>query len=235
MNNENNNNLKRSPVIVVVGHVDHGKTSLLDYIRQTNVVAKEAGSITQATGAYEIEHNKEKITFIDTPGHEAFSKMRVRGTRVADIAILVVAADESVKPQTQEAIKVLQESKTPFMVAITKIDKPSADIEKVKNDLTANGVLLEGYGGDISYQGISSKNGEGIGELLDHLLLVAEVEDLKYNPNALASGMVLEARMDSRRGNSVSVILKDGKLKKGDMIVTTTAKGKIKILENFLN
>lgn len=251
------NNTKRSPIVVVVGHVDHGKTTLLDYIRKANVADREAGGITQSVGAYEIWHtstqtnadptlkdeygvNKnadlrgEKITFIDTPGHEAFSKMRVRGTAIADIAILVVAADESVKPQTKEAIKILQESKTPFIVAITKIDRPGADIEKVKNDLTIENVLLEGFGGNISYQKISGKTGEGIDELLDLVLLIAEVEELKYDPEANASGVILESEKDNKRGNTVSLILKDGYLKTGTAIFTESAKGKIKILENFL-
>lgn len=229
-----NKTLKRPPIVVVVGHVDHGKTSLLDYIRKTNVVAKEAGGITQSIGAYEITHNNNKITFIDTPGHEAFSKMRIRGAHVADIGILVVAADEGVKPQTKEAIKALQDSKTPFIVAITKIDKSNADIEKIKNDLTANGVLLEGYGGSISYHGISSKTGEGISELLDLIALTAEVEDLKYDGASYGKGVILESELDNRRGLTVNVILEDGSLKLGDLIATATAKGKIKILENFL-
>ena len=240
MANENSKNLKRPPVVVVVGHVDHGKTSLLDYIRKTSVVAKEAGGITQSVGAYEIDYpstnsgQAQKITFIDTPGHEAFSKMRIRGANVADVGILVVAVDEGVKPQTKEALKALQDSETPFVVAITKVDKPNADIEKVKNDLTANNILLEGYGGSISYQGVSSKTGEGINELLDLILLTAEVEDLDYNPENLARGIILEAKMENRRGNTVTVILKDGKLRKGDLIATATASGKVKILENFL-
>jgi len=234
MKNEDSKNLKRSPVIVVVGHVDHGKTSLLDYIRKTNLVAKEAGAITQSIGAYEIEHNGQRITFIDTPGHEAFSKMRVRGAEVADIAILVVAVDESVKPQTKEAIQVLQSSKTPFVVAMTKVDKPNIDIEKVKKDLTAHNVLLEGFGGSISYQGVSAKTGEGIKELLDLILLTAEIEDLSYDSEGLARGFILESKLDSRRGITASVILKGGKLKIGDYIATPTTKGKIKILENFL-
>lgn len=234
MNGENSKNLKRPPVVVVVGHVDHGKTSLLDYIRKTNLVAKEAGGITQSVGAYEIEHRDRKITFIDTPGHEAFSKMRVRGAKVADVAILVVAGDESVKPQTKEAIKVLLDSETPFVVAITKIDKPNTDLERVKNDLTANNVLLEGYGGSISYQGVSSKTGEGINDLLDLILLTADVEDLTYDPEKNAQGMILETKLDKKRGNTVTVILKDGMLKRGDSIATATAKGKVKILENFL-
>lgn len=232
MNNENTE--KRPPVVVVVGHVDHGKTSLLDYIRKTNVVSKEEGGITQSIGAYEITHNNQRITFIDTPGHEAFSKMRVRGAAVADVAILVVAAEEGVKPQTKEAIKVLEESKTPFVVAATKIDKPNANVEKVKNDLMANGVFLEGLGGSVSYQGVSSKTGEGVNELLDLILLTAEVEDLKYNPEGQTKGIILESKLDSRRGITASLVLKDGKLKVGDLIATPSAKGKVKILENFL-
>lgn len=237
---ETQNNQKRPPIVVVVGHVDHGKTTLLDYIRKTSVAAKEAGGITQSVGAYEIEHLStgsgqiSKITFIDTPGHEAFSKMRVRGAALADIAILVVAAEEGVKPQTRESIKVLQESKTPFVVAITKIDKPTADVDRVKNDLAANNVLLEGFGGNVGFQGVSGKTGQGVDELLDLILLTAEMEELKYNPAVTASGAVLESRQDKQRGFTTSVILKDGTLKTGDMIATATARGKIKILENFL-
>lgn len=240
VNKKQEENLKRPPIVVVVGHVDHGKTSLLDYIRKTNVTAKEAGGITQSIGAYEIEHrtpNSEqahKITFIDTPGHEAFSKMRIRGAHIADIGILVVAGDEGVKPQTKEAVKALTDSKTPFIVAITKIDKPNTDLERVKNDLTANGVLLEGYGGSTSYQGVSSKNGEGINELLDLILLTAEMEDLKYNPLNKGKGVILESKLDNRRGLTVHLVLEDGSLRLGDLIATPTAKGKIKIQENFL-
>lgn len=230
----NAQNLKRPPVVVVVGHVDHGKTSLLDYIRKTTVVAKEAGGITQSVGAYEIDYNGQRITFIDTPGHEAFSKMRARGAHVADVGVLAVAADEGVKPQTKEALKALQDSKTPFVVAITKMDKPNVDIEKVKNDLTANDIFLEGHGGNVSYQGVSSKTGEGVNELLDLVLLASEVEDLNYSPDNLAQGVILEAKTDNKRGNTVTIILKDGKLKKGDLIVTPTVGGKVKILENFL-
>ncbi|MBI4992486.1 MAG: translation initiation factor IF-2 [Candidatus Harrisonbacteria bacterium] len=240
MSSEDEKKLKRPPVVVVVGHVDHGKTSLLDYIRKTNVAAKEAGGITQSIGAYEIEHPStssgqgRKITFIDTPGHEAFSKMRVRGAHAADVGILVVAGDEGVKPQTKEALKALQDSKTPFVVAITKIDKPNADLERVKNDLTANNVLLEGYGGNISYQGVSSKTGDGINELLDLILLTADLEELEYNADATASGIILEAKLDNRRGNTVTVILTGGRLRRGDLIATATVKGKVKNLENFL-
>ncbi len=240
MSNKEDQKTRRSPVVVVVGHVDHGKTSLLDYIRKTTVAAKEAGAITQSIGAYEIEHPSassgqvQKITFIDTPGHEAFSKMRSRGAEVADIAILVVAADEGVKPQTKEAIQVLHDSKTPFIVAATKIDKPGADLERVKKDLAAHNVFLEGFGGDVSYQGVSSKSGEGVKELLDLILLAAEMEDLAYDPEGLAKGFILESKLDPRRGITTSLVIKGGKLKTGDDIATATAKGKIKILENFL-
>ena len=234
MNEAQNQNLKRPPVVVVVGHVDHGKTSLLDYIRKTNVAGKEVGGITQSVGAYEIEHGDRKITFIDTPGHEAFSKMRARGAHIADVGILVVAADEGVKPQTKEALKALQDSKTPFVVALTKIDKPAADIDRIKNELMVSGVLLEGYGGSVSFQGVSSKTGEGISELLDLILLASEMEDLSFDPAANASGIVLEAQLDNKRGNTVTIILKNGILRRGDLIATETAKGKVKILENFL-
>lgn len=235
MVNSNSKSLKpRPPIVVVMGHVDHGKTTLLDYIRKTNVAGREAGGITQAIGAYEIIHNGRKITFIDTPGHEAFSKMRSRGATVADLAVLVVAADESVKPQTKEAVETLNQAKTPFIVAVSKTDKPGADIEKVKNDLTAAGVLLEGYGGQISWHGISAKTGEGVNELLDLILLATDVENLTYDPQAPASGYVLETRHDRRRGDEVTVILKNGTLKRGDVLKTPSAQGKVKILEDFL-
>ena len=241
----------RPPIVVVMGHVDHGKTSLLDFIRKTNIIAKEAGGITQSIGAYEITHTKEnqeilrvaqddfatigrKITFIDTPGHEAFSKMRGRGAKMADLAILVVAAEDGVKPQTKESIEIIKETKTPFVVAINKIDKPNADIEKTKNDLMTNGVLLEGYGGNISWQAISAKTGQGVNELLDLILLAAEMENLTYNPDENASGIIIEAKADSRSGIIVSAIVKNGILKTGDRIATASACGKIKNLENFL-
>ncbi len=225
---------KRPPVVVVVGHVDHGKTSLLDYIRKTNVVAKEAGGITQSIGAYEITHNNQRVTFIDTPGHEAFGKMRARGADVADIAILVVAADEGVKPQTEESIKVLQQSETPFIVAFTKIDKPNVDVDRVKNELLKYNVLLEGYGGNVSFQGVSAKTGEGINELLDLILLTAEMEEIQWNAQNIARGVILESKRDTRKGIVVHMIMKDGELKIGESIVTPTAKGKIKVMENFL-
>jgi len=258
----------RQPIVVVVGHVDHGKTTLLDYIRKTGVAEKEAGGITQAVGAYEVEVPQEpksresganggtphdvraigsetqarrsdsaqtrRITFIDTPGHEAFSKMRSRGAEVADVAILVVAGDEGVKPQTLEAIKTLESSKTPYVVAITKMDKPGADIEKVKADLAANNVSVEGYGGNISFHGVSAKTGEGIDNLLELVILTAELEHLGYNPDATPKGYVLEAKMNKNRGTEATIILKDGVLRRGDDVATPSAKGKAKILENFL-
>jgi translation initiation factor IF-2 len=224
----------RPPIVVVVGHVDHGKTTLLDYIRKANVAAREAGGITQATAAYEITHSGRKITFIDTPGHEAFTAMRSRGAQAADLAILVVAADDGVKPQTKEAIKILAEAKTPFIVALNKVDKvQDAHIEKVKGELMTAGVMLEGYGGQVSYHGVSAKTGEGVNDLLDLILLAADVEDLKYDPAARAEGFVLEVSHDPRRGIEATVILREGTLKQGDFVSTPSVSGKVKILEDF--
>jgi len=224
----------RPPIVVIMGHVDHGKTSLLDYIRKTNVTAKEAGGITQSVGAYEIIHSGKKITFIDTPGHEAFSKMRARGTQAADLAILVVAADEGVKPQTKEALGHIQAAKLPFIVAINKVDKPNINLDKVKNELMTTGILLEGYGGNISWQAISAKTGQGVQELLDLILLAAELENLEYDSKTPAKGIIIEALVDNRRGMVVSVIVENGTLRVGENIATATASGKIKSLENFL-
>lgn len=225
--------MKRPPIVVVMGHVDHGKTTLLDYIRKANVAGREAGGITQAVGAYEIVHNDRKLTFIDTPGHEAFSAMRSRGAQAADLAILVIAAEEGVKPQTKEAIKTLEETKTPFVVAINKIDKTGGNIDKVRNDLMGENVFLEGFGGQVSYQGISAKTGEGVDALLDLVLLSSDMEDLSYDPSVPASGYVVEARRDPRRGIEASLIVKDGTLHRGDLIQTQSAQGKVKILEDF--
>ena len=225
---------KRPPIVVIMGHVDHGKTTLLDYIRKTNIAAKEAGGITQSVGAYEIAHNDKKITFIDTPGHEAFAKMRAYGARVADLAILVVAADDGVKPQTKEAFKYIAQQKLPFVVAINKIDKSNADIQKAKQDLSQNEIFLEGFGGNVSWHAISAKTGEGVNELLDLIILAAELENLTYDPQAPATGLIMGSRPDPRRGILVSVILKDGRLEIGQNIATRMTKGKIRNLENFL-
>ena len=231
---------QRPPIVVVMGHVDHGKTTLLDYIRKANVAVREAGGITQATAAYEIEYRAtgaagaRKITFIDTPGHEAFTAMRARGAQVADLAILVIAADEGVKPQTKEAIKIIEDAKTPFIVAINKVDKTGGNVDKARNDLMAAGVLLEGYGGQISYCAVSAKTGEGVDGLLDLILLAADMENLTYDAGASASGFVLEAKRDPKRGIEAAVIIKNGTLSRGDAVKTRTVSGKVKILENFL-
>lgn len=228
------NRIKRPPVVVIMGHVDHGKTTLLDYIRKANVAAREAGGITQAISAYQAKHGDATLTFIDTPGHEAFTNMRSRGAHVADLAVLVVAATEGVKPQTEEAARTLEESKTPYVVAFTKMDAPGASIDKAKADLAGIGVMVEGYGGSISFQGVSGVTGEGVDDLLEHLVLMAEVEDLTYDPSAPATGVVLEARANKRRGNEAVLIVTDGTLHYGDAIATPTATGKVKVLEDFL-
>ena len=225
---------KRPPIVVVMGHVDHGKTSFLDFLRKTKIIDKEAGGITQSIGAYEIKHGEEKITFIDTPGHEAFKAMRNRCAVVADIAVLIVSADEGPKSQTEESIKMLTESETPFVVAITKIDSPRADIQKTQNDLMNIGIYLEGCGGHISWQGISSKTGEGISDLLDLILLLAEMSELTYDPQAHASGFVIESKKDNRRGIMASLVLKNGTLKHNQNIVTSTVTGRVRMLEDFL-
>ncbi len=232
--NTSKNLISRPPIVVVVGHVDHGKTSLLDYLRKTNMVAREAGGITQSVGAYEVLHNGRKMTFIDTPGHEAFSRMRVRGANIADLAILVVAADEGVKPQTIEAIKALNDTNTPFIVAITKIDKTNADVDKVKNELLAQEVLLEGFGGNVSWQPISVVTGSGINELLDLVALMGDLLGLTYDPASQAEGYVLESLKDNRRGTVAHVILKNGTLREGEDVASLSASGKVRILEDFL-
>lgn len=231
---------KRPPIVVVMGHVDHGKTSLLDYIKKTTIAAREAGGITQSIGAYEITHQSsntkqsEKITFIDTPGHEAFSKMRTRGGQAADIAILVIAADEGLKPQTKESLEIIKKSEIPFIIAFTKIDKNNSDISRVKSQLSQEGILLEGEGGNISWQGVSAVTGEGVEKLLDLILLVAEFEQLTFDASTPGAGFIIESHLDSRRGVVVAGIVQKGTLKVGDEIVVGSQKAKIKGLENFL-
>ncbi len=226
------NLIERPPVIVVLGHIDHGKTTLLDYIRKTEVVKKESGSITQHIGAYEIEHNGKKMTFIDTPGHEAFDKMRSRGAKVANIAILVVAADEGLKPQTLEAIKHIKEAELEMVVAINKIDKPEANPQKVKQQLAEEGIMLEGWGGTVPNQEISAKSGQGVSDLLDLVLLATELQELKAEKDTQGQGVVIEARCDSKIGNIATLLIKNGTVKTGDYIVAGVVPGKIRKMEN---
>ena len=223
----------RPPVVVVLGHVDHGKTTLIDKIRQTNIVAQESGGITQHIGAYQVEHNNKLITFIDTPGHEAFSQMRSRGAKVADIAILVVAADEGVKPQTKEVIDYIKKEKIPVIVALNKIDKPQANPEKVIGELANEGLIAEERGGDIPVVKISAKTGQGIDELLEMILLVAEMEELKADYQKPASGVVIESYLDSKRGPTATFLILEGTLKKGDIVLSGEAYGRARILEDF--
>jgi translation initiation factor IF-2 len=232
-------NLVRPPIVVVMGHIDHGKSTLLDYIRKSNVVAGEAGGITQHISAYEVIHKDEhgadrKITFLDTPGHEAFSKMRERGAEVADIAILVVSAEDSVKTQTIEAWNTIKESGIPCIVAINKIDKPGANLDKTKIDLAEKEIYLEGFGGDIPYAEISAKVGTGVDTLLDVILIVADLGEFTYDPTLPASGFVIESKMDTKRGASASLVIKDGTLKKGMFVVAENALANTRIVENFL-
>ena len=222
----------RAPIITVMGHVDHGKTSLLDAIRKTNVTAQESGGITQHIGASEVEINGQKIVFLDTPGHEAFTAMRARGAHATDIAVLVVAADDSVKPQTLESISHAKAAGVPMIVAINKIDKPGANPDLVKSDLANNGVLVEDWGGDVISVPVSAKTGEGIVNLLEMILLQAEVLELKANPDRLALGTVLEARLDKAKGPVASLLVLNGTLKTGMSIVAGTCSGKIRLMTN---
>ncbi len=231
---QKNNLQTKPPVVVILGHVDHGKTSILDFIRESKVAAGESGGITQHTGAYQIKHQDKKITFIDTPGHEAFSAMRSRGAKVADIAILVVAAEEGIKPQTKEAIQHIKKTKIPLIVALNKIDKKEAQPEKVKNELAENNVLVESLGGEIPSVNVSAKSGQGIDSLLEMINLVAEMEELTYDPTQPAQGVVIESNCHSQKGNLATLIVKQGTLKKTDLIGTGSTYGKIKIMENFL-
>ncbi len=231
--------IPRPPIVTVMGHIDHGKSTLLDYIRSTRVTDTEAGGITQHISAYEAEHTTtqgevRKITFLDTPGHEAFQHLRSRGSHAADLAILVVAADDGVKPQTLEALRAIEEAGIPFLVAISKIDKPNADIERAKHSLLEHGIYLEGLGGDIPYVPISSKTGEGVSALLDLLLLATDLEELSGDPDAPAEGLVIESHCDPRRGISAVVVIRDGSLRAGEYLVAGNAYAPLRIMENFL-
>ncbi len=223
----------RPPIITVMGHVDHGKTSLLDRIRQTSVTSSESGGITQHIGASEITHNGQRIVFLDTPGHEAFTAMRARGAYVTDIAVLVVAADDSVKPQTVEAISHAKAASVPIIVAINKIDKPGANIDNVKKDLAENGILVEEWGGDVICVPVSAKTGEGIDTLLEMILLQAEMLELKANPSRLALGSVIEARLDKQRGPVATLLVLNGTMHVGMAIVAGNCSGRIKAMTNF--
>jgi len=223
----------RPPIIAVMGHIDHGKSSLLDYIRKTSVVAGEAGGITQHVSAYIALHNNRPVTFLDTPGHEAFKALRTRGAAAADIAILVVAADEGVMPQTLDALAAIKDAGIPFIVAITKIDKNNADIERTKTSLLEHEVFLEGVGGDIAYMPISSKTGEGIPELLDLVLLATDLAEITADPDAPAEGFVLESTQDPKRGSSATLIVKDGTLTLDGFVVAGGAYAPIRFIEDF--
>jgi len=240
INPKNDNLIPRPPVVVIMGHVDHGKTKLLDYIRKTSVAEQEAGGITQHIGAYEIIHpstssgQARKITFLDTPGHEAFSKLRARGVKAADIAVLVVAADDGVKPQTIEALEHIKKADLPFVVAINKIDKSEANPEKVKKELAENNVLVESWGGKVPAVEISAKQGINVGQLLDLIELLADLSELKADPQKPGEGIIIETNLDPRRGIAASLLILDGAIKIGDYILSGEATGKIKKLEDFL-
>ena len=223
--------LERAPIITIMGHVDHGKTSLMDYIRETNVIAGESGGITQHIGAYEVSlENGKKIAFLDTPGHEAFTAMRARGAKVTDIVVIVVAADDRVMPQTKEAISHAQAAGVPIIFAINKIDRPTADAEKIKGELAEMNFLVEDWGGKYQSQDISAKEGTGISEILEKILLEAEMLDLKANPNRNAQGTVIEASLDKGKGYLTTLLVQKGTLKVGDYVLAGSFSGKVKAL-----
>ncbi len=226
------NLVERPPVVTIMGHVDHGKTSLLDAIRNANVVSGEAGGITQAIGAYQVEINGKKITFIDTPGHEAFTEMRARGASVTDIVIIIVAADDGVMPQTKEAIDHAKAAGVPIIVAINKMDKPDANPDRVLTELVEYGITPEEWGGDTIVSRISAKTHDGIPELLENILLISEMAELKANPHRYASGAVIESRLDKQIGSVATLLIQNGTLRLGDPIVVGTSFGKIRTLKN---
>jgi translation initiation factor IF-2 len=230
--------IARPPIVAVMGHIDHGKSTLLDYIRKTNIVETEAGGITQRISAYEVAHKREdgseqKITFLDTPGHQAFQAMRSRGAAVADIAILVVSAEDGVKPQTIEALNTILSAKIPYIVAINKIDKPQANVEKTKQTLSEAGIYLEGYGGNIPFVPISAKHGDNIPDLLSMILLVSDLEGLTGDMGKNAEGVVIESSMDPKKGITATIIVTDGKLQTGEFAVSNDSICPLRMIEDF--
>ena len=223
---------ERPPVVTIMGHVDHGKTTLLDYIRNSDVVSGEAGGITQAIGAYSVKCKDKRITFIDTPGHAAFTEMRARGAQITDIVIIIVAADDGIMPQTREAIDHAKAAGVPIIVAINKIDKPEANIDRVMTGLVENGLTPEEWGGDIIVNKISAKTGEGVENLLENILLVAEMQEYKANPSRYATGAVVEAKKDSKVGSIATLLIQNGTLRLGDPIVIGNFAGKVRTLKN---
>ncbi len=226
--------VERAPVVTIMGHVDHGKTSLLDAIRETEVAAGEAGGITQHIGAYQVHHGDRTVTFLDTPGHEAFTAMRARGAKVTDIAVIVVAADDGVKPQTQEAIDHAKEAAVPILVAVNKIDKEGAQPDRVRTEMTALGLQPVEWGGDTEFVNVSAKTREGLDDLLETILVMAEVEELRANPNAAASGSVVESKLDPGRGPVVTILISRGTLEVGDALVAGAHWGRVRAMHDFL-
>jgi translation initiation factor IF-2 len=232
------NIVKRPPIVVVMGHIDHGKSTLLDTIRKSNIVDGEAGGITQHLSAYVVEHTtkegaKENITFLDTPGHAAFQQMRLRGADVADVAILMVSAEDGVKPQTLEALESIKAANIPYVVAINKIDKPGADIPKTQASLIEHEIYIEGMGGDIPWAPISAKAGDGINELLDLVVLAADLAELTGDTNAIASGKIIEGKLDTKRGNTATLLITNGTLKSGQVVVSGHSQSPVRIMEDF--
>ena len=232
INDKEEDLVERPPVVTIMGHVDHGKTTLLDYIRNTDVVSGEAGGITQAIGAYSVKYKDKSITFIDTPGHAAFTEMRARGAQITDIVIIIVAADDGVMPQTKEAIDHAKAAGVPIIVAINKIDKPDANVEKTLTSLTEAGLTPEEWGGDVIVNKISAKSGEGVNELLDNILLVAEMNEYKANPSRYATGTVIEAKKDDKVGSTATLLIQSGTLRLGDPVVVGNFYGKVRTLKN---
>ncbi len=226
--------VERPPVVTIMGHVDHGKTTLLDMIRKSNVAGGEAGGITQAIGAYSVTCQGKKITFIDTPGHAAFTEMRARGASITDIVIIIVAADDGVMPQTKEAIDHAKAAGVPIIVAINKIDKPEANVERVMTSLVENGLTPEEWGGDVIVNKISAMTGEGVSELLENILLIAEMQEYKANPSRYASGVVVESKKNSKVGSVATLLIQNGTLRLGDPVVVGTIYGKVRTLKNDL-